>query len=160
MTDEHYEDEDRMKEDKILNNSYNTGDVEYNAFASSMKIDNRVSSQYSEALSENIVDLRIQQKIEKQIYEYFEPSEFYEKYRVRKRVDKGDMIKMYYFFKEKLLKEKSYSNMQIFIGFAEFFQINYDQLYTEIGVRDKEELLREMHETYGIKKKMQTKRLF
>ena len=77
-----------------------------------------------------------------------------------KRVDKSDMIKMYYYFKEKLVHEKAFSNVEIFIGFAEFFQINYDQLYAQVGVKDKEGLLRELHEKYHLTEKIQTKKLF
>ena len=67
---------------------------------------------------------------------------------------------MYYYFKERLLKENTFSATQIFIGFAEFFQVNYDQLYTEVGVLDKEGLLRELNEKLGLDKKIQTKKLF
>ena len=47
-----------------------------------------------------------------------------------------------FYFKELIVKDRSYSSSQIFMGFAEFFQINYDQLYNEIGVMDKENLLK------------------
>jgi hypothetical protein len=50
--------------------------------------------------------------------------------------------------------------MEIFIAFAEFFQINYDQLYNEVGVLDKEGLLRELNEKYGLTHRIKTKRLF
>ena len=63
---------------------------------------------------------------------------------------------MYYYFKERLLKENTFSFIQIFIGFAEFFQINYDQLYGEIGVLDKEGILKELNK----KEKIKTKKLF
>jgi len=67
---------------------------------------------------------------------------------------------MYYYFKENLLPKNTYSSSQIFMGFAEFFQVNYDQLYSEIGVMDKENLLKELNIHRGLKKKIQTKKLF
>ena len=70
------------------------------------------------------------------------------------------MVKMYYYFKELLVVDRSYSSSQIFMGFAEFFQINYDQLYNEIGVMDKENLLKELNAHKGMKSKIQTKKLF
>lgn len=149
-----------MRKDKIINNSYNAGEIEYVFFNSPMKIDDKVSDQYKETFSENIIELKTFKMLEEKIYIYFKDSEFFEKYKIPKRVDKSDMIKMYYFFKNKLVKHKAYSNMEIFIGFAEFFQINYDQLYTEIGVRDKEELLKELQERYGVEKKIKVKKLF
>jgi hypothetical protein len=154
------EDNENMKEDKILNNSYNSGNSEYNVFTESIQINAKVANQYKDNLSDDIVDVRREKKIAEQIYSYFSDSEFFEKYKIPKRVDKSDMIKMFYFFKKKLLPEKTFSNIEIFIGFAEFFQINYDQLYTEIGVKDKDEILRELHSDSNIKNKIKTKKLF
>lgn len=149
-----------MKEDKIVNNSYNTGEIDYEAFTAPMKIDDRVSSIYDDQLSDNIIDFRVEKNLDEDLYKLFEESPFYQKYKNPKRVDKGDMSKMYYYFKDELIKKKSYSDMQIFISFAEFFQINYDQLYAEIGVLDKEELLKELSEKGKVKKKIKTKKLF
>ena len=149
-----------MKEDKILNNSFNSGEIEYKAFTSAIRIDDRVAGQYRESWSETIVEDRTVKMLEARLSEEFEKSEFFEKYKVPKRVDKSDMIKMYYYFKEKLVHEKAFSNVEIFIGFAEFFQINYDQLYAQVGVKDKEGLLRELHEKYHLTEKIQTKKLF
>jgi hypothetical protein len=70
------------------------------------------------------------------------------------------MVKIYYYFKEKLIDSKKFSNMEIFIGIAEFFQINYDQLYSEVGVLDKEFLLKELNEKYGLSSRIKTKKLF
>ena len=149
-----------MKEDKIINNSYNTGEIEYEPFSSVMKIDDRVSSLYEDQLSDNMIEIRTIKALNENIYKLFLESPFHEKYKNPKRVDKGDMVKMYYYFKERLLIEKAYSNAQIFMGFAEFFQINYDQLYNEIGVMDKEGLLRELNAQKGLNNKIKTKKLF
>lgn len=159
--DYYFEEEyENMKEDKIINNSYNTGELEFEAFSSVMKIDDRVSDLYEDQHSDNMVENRIIKALNEEIYSIFIESPYYEKYKNPKRVDKSDMIKMYYYFKEKLLPKNTYSSSQIFIGFAEFFQINYDQLYSDIGVMDKENLLKELHNHSGLKKKIQTKKLF
>lgn len=161
-----YNDEDEqlensnMKEDKIINNSYNTGEMEYEVFSSVMKIDDRVSSLYEDQYSENMYEVRTVKALSEEIYRLFLESPFHKKYQNPKRVDKSDMVKMYYYFKEKLVVQKSFSNAQIFMSFAEFFQINYDQLYNEIGVMDKEELLRELNSQKSMKSKIQTKKLF
>ena len=149
-----------MREDKILNNSYNTGDIDYEAFTAPMKIDDRVASLYDDQLSDNLIDVRTEKRLDEDLYKLFLDSPFYLKYKNPKRVDKGDMSKMYYYFKGELAKSKSYSGMQIFISFAEFFQINYDQLYAEIGVLDKEGLLKELSEKGKVKNKIKTRKLF
>ena len=162
MIDFRNEDEEitPMREDKILNNSYNTGDIDYEAFTAPMKIDDRVASLYDDQLSDNLIDVRTEKRLDEDLYKLFQNSPFYQKYKNPKRVDKGDMSKMYYYFKEELVKSKSYSSMQIFISFAEFFQINYDQLYAEIGVLDKESLLKELSEKGKVKNKIKTRKLF
>jgi len=149
-----------MKEDKIINNSYNTGELEFEAFSGEMKIDSRVAARYDDQHSDNMFEVQTLKALNEEIYQIFQQSPFLEKYKNPKRVDKSDMVKMYYYFKERLVKEKSYSSSQIFMGFAEFFQINYDQLYGEIGVMDKENLLKELHNHQGLSSKIQTKKLF
>ena len=161
--DDFLEDEEpieKMKEDKIINNSYNTGELEYEAFSGTMKIDDRVASRYSDQHSDNMFEVLALKSLNDEIYKIFLESPYHEKYKNPKRVDKSDMVKMYYYFKERLVKEKSYSSSQIFMGFAEFFQINYDQLYGEIGVMDKENLLKELHLHEGLRSKIKTKKLF
>jgi len=149
-----------MKEDKIINNSFNSGELNFQEFTQSIKVDNRVSEYYDDQLGD-VIEHRTMNMLKDLIYEIFEQSKYYEKYKNPKRVDKNDMIKMYYFFKEKISgSDKKFSSMEIFIGFAEFFQINYDQLYSEIRVSDKENLLKELNEKYGLKHKIKTKRLF
>lgn len=159
--DYYFEEENvNMKEDKIINNSYNTGGIEFEAFNSVMKIDDRVADLYEDQHSENMIEIRTLKTLNDDLYAIFESSPYHEKYKNPKRVDKSDMIKMYYYFKEKLIPKNTYSSSQIFMGFAEFFQVNYDQLYSEIGVMDKENLLKELNTHKGLKKKIQTKKLF
>lgn len=151
---------DFMKEDKILNNSYNEGEMDYEAFSSPMKIDEGISHLYEDQLSDNLVEFRLLKSLDEDLYEIFFHSKYYNKYKALKKVDKSDVSKMYYYFKDLLIKEKIYSPMQIFIGFAEFFQMNYDVLYQEVGVLDKENILKELKEKGSLKGKMKVKKLF
>lgn len=151
--------DENMKNDKIINNSFNAGEINYQEFSQTIKVDNRVSSLYEDQIGD-LIEYRTFKKLSNDIFEIFENSDFYKKYKNPKRVDKTDMIKMYYFFKNELNKSKEYSPMEIFIGFAEFFQINYDQLYSEIKVLDKELLLKELNNKYDLKNKIKTKKLF
>jgi hypothetical protein len=149
-----------MKEDKILNNSFNAGEIDTQAFISPMRVEDGALSLYEDQLSDNLVEQRVAKLLDEDLYNLFQESPYHLKYKASKRVDKGDIIKMFYYFKEKLLKANTYSGMQIFIGFAEFFQVNYDQLYSEIGVLDKESLLKELSEKGKVKHKIKTRKLF
>lgn len=148
-----------MKEDKIINNSFNTGELNYQEFTVGIKVDSKVSELYEDQLGD-VIEYRTKKLLNDKIHEIFITSPYYEKYKNPKRVDKNDMIKMYYFFKEAVSEVKNFSTMQIFIGFAEFFQINYDQLYGEIRVLDKEALLKELNDKYSLSGRIKTKRLF
>ena len=154
------EEDNNMKEDKILNNTFNSGELQYENFSQPMKVDSRVISLYEDQIGENIIEYRTKKLLDAEIYRIFIDSPYYEKYKNPKRVDKNDMIKMYYYFKDEVKKIKNFSSMEIFIGFAEFFQINYDQLYNDVGVLDKESLLKELNEKYGLQNRIKTKKLF
>ena len=154
------ENKNELKTDKIINNSFNQGEQIYEDFGNTMRVHDSVFVLYEDQLGENIIEKRTLKMLDDEMYNIFEISPYFEKYKTPKRVDGNDRIKMYYYFKEKLLEEKKYSNIEIFIAFAEFFQVNYDQLYAEVGVLDKEELLRELSEKYGLIHRIKTKRLF
>jgi hypothetical protein len=149
-----------LREDKIINNAYNQGEQTYEDFGTTMKVHDSVNSMYEDQLGDNIVEQRTLQLLDNEMYEIFKNSIYYEKYKKPKRADGTDRIKMYYYFKENLLKKKNFTNMEIFIAFAEFFQVNYDQLYSEVGVLDKENLLKELNDKYTLNHRIKTKRLF
>jgi len=147
--------------DKIINNSYNQGEQTFTDFGQQiMKVHDSVLSLHEDQLGENIIENRTLKMLNTEMYEIFQQSPYFDKYKKPKRADGSDRIKMYYYFKEKLLLQRKYSNKDIFIAFAEFFQINYDQLYNEVGVLDKESLIREMNEDGKFSHKIKTKRLF
>lgn len=155
------EDNNEPKKDKILNNSFNQGEQTFEDFSGVMKVHDSVFSLYEDQLGENVIENRTLKMLDDEMYRIFESSPYFDKYRKKpKRADGSDRIKMYYYFKERLVEKKKFSNTQIFIAFAEFFQVNYDQLYSEVGVLDKEGLLRELNEKYGLSNKIKTKRLF
>ena len=149
-----------MNEDKIIGNSYNKGEQSYTDFGNTIKVHDSVLGMYEDQLGENIVEHRTLQMLDDAFYEIFIISPYYEKYKKPKRADGMDRVKMYYYFKDKLLLQRKYSLYDIFTTFAEFFQVNYDQLWAEIGVLDKEGLLKELNEKRGIAHRIKTKRLF
>jgi len=147
-----------IREDKIMNNKFSSGELSFEEFRGDIKIDNRVADLYEDQIGD-LIEYRTLKNIHEDIHKFFIESEFYEKYKKPKRVDKKDMIKMYYYFRDKIGKD-NYGAMDFFVGFCEFFQINYKQLHNEITVLDKEKLLRDVVDRYGMENRIKTKRLF
>ena len=150
-----------IQTDKIINNTFNSGELHYENLSQSLKVDSRVSGLYEDQIGD-IIEHRTKKSLDEEMYKIFVNSEYFKKYNTPKKVDKNDLMKMYYYFKEEISKveDKHFTNMEVFIGFAEFFQVNYDTLYADIGVMDKEYILKELNEKYGLNNKIKTKRLF
>jgi len=148
-----------IKKNKTAGHTFNSGEFNYEDFGV-LKVHDSVFSLYEDQLGENMIEIRTLKMLDDELYAIFEKSPYFEKYKKKKKADGGDRIKMYYYFKERLLTEKKYSNIEIFIAFAEFFEVNYDQLYNEVSVLDKENLLRELNQKYGLTDKIKTKKLF
>ncbi len=148
-----------LKEDKIINNSYNQGEYNIDDLLI-LKVSDEVYPLYEDQISENIIERHTLKMLDEDMYEIFKNSPFFEKYKKPRRTDGSDRVKVYYYFKEELIKRRKYTNIEIFIAIAEFFQINYEQLYNEIGVLEKENILKELNEKYNLFNKIKTKRLF
>jgi len=146
--------------DKIIDNSFNRGEQGYTDFGPTIKVHDSVAGMYNDQLGENIIENRILKNLNEDFYQIFIASPYYEKYKKPKRADASDRVIMYYYFKDKLLAHSKYSLYDIFITFAEFFQVNYDQFWSEIGVLDKEGLLKEISAKNGLLYRIKTKRLF
>ena len=164
MCEETYDEECLNEEDNRVNNhisvNYNNDEQTFEVFTQPIRVDNKISHLYKDILSDNIIEERTYKLLANKIYDLFVKSIYYNKYKNPKKIDRNDLFKMFYYFKGLLLKENIFSSMEMFIGFAEFFQVNYEQLYNEITVLDKEALLKELNEKLNINKKIKTKKLF
>ena len=140
-----------MKEDKIFNNRYNTGEVEYVPFPK-MRIDTPDSF---DVLSEYTV-----MEVQELLLEIFKAAPFYQSYVANRKIPKGDSCKIFYHFETELDKTRDMRLMEKFIAIADFMEMSYEVLYREIGIKHKEILLKEMDDEYGIFKKKKIHRLF
>lgn len=137
----------------------NDSDLPYEDFSSSIRINTLVSDIY-EDINGDIIKARLDILINEKMYELFSESPYYEKYNTDKKVDKADLVNMYYYFRNLLLAEDKYTLSQIFICFAEFFNVNYKILYSEVCVMDKDTLIRELSENANLKDKINKNKLF
>lgn len=151
-------------EDKIFNSGFNN--VEYGserATQQEISISSAVSDRYEENTSESIEDVYTRRKMMEKMEQFYEESEFYEKYgQEPKRVDRCDFFKIYYYFKDKLKELYEYDAVQIFCAIAEFFDLNYKVIYKDIiTLEDKVEILDILEDQYGLDKPLQnSKKLF
>lgn len=141
-----------MKEDKIFNNRYNTGDLEFEQF---IKIEVNDLHKPKETFDEYI-----EQQIQKDLYSIFKASNFYEEYSKSKKVPRNEVAQIYYYFDERLASSEAITAIEKFINIAEFMCISYDILYEELAPVYKEALLKELDHKYGIFQKKKIYRLF
>jgi len=141
-----------MKEDKIFNNRFNTGEVEYEVFG-------KISIK-PEFASGDAYDEYNDKKLQEDIYEIFINSKYHEDYSKNKKVPKSEVAEIYYYFDEKLPESTEITPVDKFIAIAEFMSISYEVLYNELAPVYKEKLLRELDNKYAIFTKRKIKRLF
>ena len=141
-----------MKEDKIFNNRYNTGEMEFEQFG---KIEVNEIHRPSDSFEEYI-----EAKMQKDLYEIFLGSDFFEEYSKNKKVPRSEVSKIYYYFEERLTSNGTTSMIEKFVNIAEFMSISYEMLYQEIAPSYKEGLLRELDQKYEIFKNKKIHRLF
>jgi hypothetical protein len=141
-----------MKDDKIFNNKFNAGEVEYEVFG---KI-----SVKEDFASQDAFDEYNERKIQQDIYAIFIESKYYEDYSKSKKVPKSEVADIYYYFDERLPASDDVTAVDKFINIAEFMNLSYDVLYQELGPVYKEKLLRELDGKYDIFNRRKIKRLF
>ena len=140
-----------MKEDKIFNNRFNTGDIDYEPFPK-MRIDTPDNF--------DIVEEYNSHEMQVHLLEIFKGAPFFDQYTANRKIPKGDSCKLFYYFEEELTKTKDLRLMEKFILVADFMEMSYEVLYKEISVKHKELLLKDMDEEFGIFKKKNIHRLF
>jgi hypothetical protein len=141
-----------MKEDKIFNNRYNTGDLDFEQFG---KIEPDDIHKPKDTFEEYIAH-----KIQQDLYRIFTGADFYEEYSKSKKVPRGEVARIFYYFDERLVTTEAISSIEKFVNIAEFMSMSYDVLYEELAPTYKEKILKELDSKYGIFKKKKIHRLF
>lgn len=135
--------------EKIINNSYNTGEYDFEEFGSLKVIDDTLP------LDEQITN----KEIENEIYRIYLLSKWYnnKKLAEKTKISKNDYIDLWLFFKQ---------NLQIFIPehyffvyLCDFFEINYNKFFNALTPKVKEEIVRNVYENSKIKKILKNKKI-
>lgn len=148
----------KRKDDKIFGNDYNTGNIEFEFF-STIKVKDEFSSTTSKEFTDNSYSNWEKEQLREDLYRIFEEASFRDKYAKIKKVPKNEMVKIYYYFSDKLTKEK-YSTVQVFTEIAEFMKMNYKDMFHQLLPVDKQNIVKELGEEYNIAALKKQKRLF
>lgn len=139
----------------IANDSENP----YEDFTSSIRINALVQDIYEDT-NGDIIKARLDKLINERMYEIFNESPFSGKYDNGQKIEKLDLLDMYYYFRNILISENKYTLSQIFICFAEFFDVNYKILYNEVSALDKSVIIRDLSDNTNLKNKINKNKLF
>lgn len=143
-----------MKEDKIFNNRYNSGDLEYEVFG-----DIKVLEQDE---STDGYEYYLQSKVQEELYQIFVDSPYFSTAEPGKgsKILRSEISSMYYYFEDRLTEQNEVTPVEKFTRIAEFMSMPYDVLYQELSPAHKERLLRELDKKYHVFSKNKIKRLF
>jgi len=142
--------------DKIKQNDYNTGNYEYNHYGQKMNLNEQSDNHFVD----NFFEAHEKKQIKETIYSLFEQSEFYEKYKYNKRIERNKIMDLfYYFFKHPDLTK--YSLTQQFMEICNFMNFDFTYVFNNLQINDKEKIIIELDNDYGyISKNNKLKKLF
>lgn len=151
----------RKPTDKIFNNTWNSVE-RTTGTTSAITVDPQMDECYDDATTSDIIELYAIRNINKNLYEIFIGSPFYEKYKNNKRIDKNELYDVYVYFRDALhsvMPEITY--VQMFLGIAEFFDLNYEIMYNDIiSIEDKSKILECLKNVHNYNNKMNCAKLF
>ncbi len=135
----------RNGNDKILDNTLNRGEVEYESFKE-IKVDNTWSGaqppeRYNSYDNYQNIQLNI---LIGEIYKDTSWDKFYSNI---KRIPKQELSEIFAFIKTKLT-DPTITNVEIFIGIANFLDVNYKILYEMISPEFKIQLIQELNKDH------------
>ena len=143
-----------MTDDKIFNNRFNSGEIDFEVFGEITKINLHGDG------DADVFDDYHSLEFQKKLYDIYIRAPFYEEYSKGKKVPKNDVANIYYYFEEHYPNTRDVSKIDMFVQVAEFMSIEYHILYQELGAPSKEVLLKELDRKYDVFKKNKIRRLF
>jgi hypothetical protein len=147
----------KSKFDKIFNNDYNTGNLEFEEYGPP-----KVDADYAEAHMESYYDsneyhsrMRIMEKIDN----HFKDTEPGKIIGLKKKIPKQMLSKIYLVIKEAFTAGEL-TEVEYFISVADYFGMSYEILYENIPAIHRESIVRELDNKFSILKKKGIRKLF
>lgn len=143
--------------DKIFDNSYNRGDIDYENFGI-VEIDRTYARERLESYNNSQDYYRMKLLFEK-IDEIYLDTEWKKIYGKNKKIPKQELSEIYDTIINKL-DDETYTNIEKFVAIAEFLDINYKILYDMIPHLYRANIIQELDEKYNVLKKHKIVKLF
>ena len=148
----------RIGKDKIFDNDYNTGNLDFEEFSNLPKVD----AVYAEGNLQECYDSFSYSRnldLEKLVDKYFNNTEFGKLLSNKKKIPKQLLPQVFVAIREQFVNS-DYTCSEIFISIAEYFGVNFEVFYENIPSVHRAELVKELDEKYGILSKKGIKKLF
>ena len=147
-----------FKRDKIFNNDYNTGNIDFEEYSNLPRVESSYAEQNLDDCYDSHEYMRKKQ-LEVLIDQYFRDSEFNETLQHKKKIPKHVIPLVFVAIRSKF-ETNEFSGSEIFTSIADYFGLNYELLYENVPSIYREQLVRELDDKYGVLKKRGVKRLF
>jgi hypothetical protein len=147
----------KKKFDKIFNNDYNTGNLEFEEFGVP-----RVDQEYVDAYMESYVDsntYHARMEVMEKIDTFFKDTDIGKIIGMKKKIPKQLLGKIYLVNKE-AFNPGELTEVEYFITIADYFGMSYEVLYENIPAIYREALVKELDDKYSILKKKGIRKLF
>lgn len=149
----------RSKNDKIFDNTYNAGLIEYEQFSSV-----KISAEYESALLSSYYDAQDYYRNEtlmSLINDLWIQTKWFKMFGQLKKVPKQYLSEIFtYFIDCILLSDTTYSNCEMFVIIADFLDVTYKSLYEMISPIFKIKILKEIDEKFNVLNTNKTISLF
>lgn len=151
----------RRHGDKILDNTYNTGQIDHEFFHVR---DMRISDDYVDQNLDEYYDsekyTRFRGLLEK-IEKITTDSRFCLDSHPKRKMPKAKLNEYFCFVIEKIkIEDTTYSMIEYVIGICEYLGCNYENMFKELTIAHKEQLLKELDSEYHVFSRMNIKKLF
>ena len=150
--------ESTNKRDKIFENDYNTGNLDFDEYKKLPSVEILYADEHLRECYDSYEYTR-NLNLEKLIDEYFKNTDYGKALSAKKKIPKQLQPIVFVSIREQF-KSNEFTETEIFSAIADYFRINYEVLYENIPSVYRAQLVRELDDKYGILKRKKLKRLF
>lgn len=150
------DDKNKKKEDKIFGNSFNMGNIEIDNFN-----EIKIETSYARSHLGNCYDTEeynLRKDLIEEVMVAFKASQWGEM-PLTKKFSK-DLMPYIFIDIYKNVEKPGRTAVDIFIGIAEFMDVSYERMYEITPMKIKEQILKELDDSYKILSKRKLNRLF